>query len=250
MSFTAYSFKDACEFLVCYLVKQAYGMTNVRAADQMIPTGGDGDEYATVRLMTSDADFGTFSRSYETEVYAAWSSTVAYLAGNRVTFSGHSYVCSLAVKGGAGPATDTAHWTLTTASTMDVETLDNCYTITTSIQFFRHAAPPLDAAGLSPHGLGAFDKASRLAVKLSGSAMLDLMGTMNMTLESSSLARNVAALVNSAYYEDRGSVDMTFTIPNRETELVNTFAIAGISLEFASPGQPAPETRTIEVTSP
>jgi hypothetical protein len=93
--------------------------------------------------------------------------------------------------------------------------------------------------------MGAFDKATRLATKLSGARMLELMDTMNMGLEESSPARNVAALVNGGYYEDRGSVDMTFTIPNRETELVNTFATAGISIQVAYPGRPSPDTETI-----
>jgi len=56
--------------------------------------------------------------------------------------------------------------------------------------------------------------------------------------------------VNSAYFEDRGSVDFTFTIPNSETLLLNTFASIGVTLEFASPGQPAPDTRTITVAQP
>jgi hypothetical protein len=247
MSFVANSFKDACEFLVCYLIQQAYGMAanSVRPADQKAPTGGDGDEFATVRIMTSDSDFGSSFRTYQNEVYPAWDSTVAYVAWAKVTRNGNAYACSLAVTGGTGPATDTTHWTAIAASVQDVETLDNVYTFHASVQFFRHAAPALDSAGLSPFGLGAFDKATRLATKLSGTRMLELMDTMNMGLEESSPARNVAALVNGGYYEDRGSVDMTFTIPNSETELVNTFATAGISIQVAYPGRPAPDTATI-----
>jgi hypothetical protein len=252
VSFVAHSFKDACEFLVSYLVRQCYGMAanSVRPADQVAPTGKDGDEFATVRILSSDGDFGSSLRSYQDEIYPAWVVTTPYLAGAKVSSSGSSYVCTHAVTGGTGPAIDTGHWSTTSESVQTAETLDNLYTFVASIQFFRHAQPANDSAGLAKFGLGAFDKAARLMTKLASASMLDLMDQMNLSIEANSPARNVAALVNGAYYEDRGSIDVTFTIPNRETELVNTFAAAGITLEFASPGQPALDTRTFEETQP
>jgi hypothetical protein len=250
MSFVANSFKDACEFLVCHLIDQAYGTTNTRASDQVVPTGSDGDEYATVRIISSDADYGSAHKSFQSANYPAWSVAVTYAAGALVSVGANAYVCTLAVTGGAGPASDTTHWSATAQSTQIVETSDNLYTFTTSIQFFRHKTPAVDGAGLAQFGLGAFDKAARLVAQLGQQDMLDLMDVMNIGIDDNSPARNVSALVNSAYFEDRGSVDITFTIPNSETLLLNTFAAVGISLQFASPGQPAPDTRTITESQP
>jgi hypothetical protein len=249
-AFVANSFKDACEFLICYLVDQAYATTNTRAADQVMATGVDGDEFATVRIMSSDSDFGSSFKSFANARYPAWSATVAYTAGALVSVGANAYACTHAVTGGAGPAADTAHWSAAAQTTQTIETTENLYTFTTSIQFFRHKTPANDGAGLAQFGLGAFDKASRLATRLGQQDMLDLMDTMNLGIDGNSPARNVSALVNSGYFEDRGSVDFTFTIPNSETLLLNTFAAAGITLQFASPGQPAPDTRTITETQP
>ena len=252
MSFVANSFKDACEFLVCYLVRTAYAMpaNSVRPSDQKSPVGSDEDEYATVRIMTSDSDFGAATKTFQTAVYPAWDATLAYAYGALVTQGASSYLCIMAVTGGTGPSTDNTHWAPTSATTQAVEITDNLYTFATSIQFFRHAQPATDQIGLANFGLGAFDKASRLATRLAQEDMLELMDQMNLGIDANSPARNVAALVNSAYYEDRGSVDFTFTIPNSETLLLNTFASIGVTLEFASPGQPAPDTRTITVAQP
>lgn len=252
MSFIANSFKDAAEFLICYLVRTAYGMApnSVRPADQKQPAGSDEDEYATVRIMSSDSDFGTGTKTFQNAVYPAWSSATAYAYGALVTQGGNSYLCIMSVTGGTGPATDNTHWASTTPTTQAVEITDNLYTFVTSIQFFRHAKPATDSIGLANFGLGAFDKASRLATRLGQEDMLELMDQMNLGIDANSPARNVAALVNSAYFEDRGSVDFTFTIPNSETLLLNTFASIGVTLEFASPGQPAPDTRTITVAQP
>lgn len=209
MSFVAYSFKDACEFLVCYLVRAAYNMSanSVRPADQVVPLGSDGNEFATVKILSSDADFGTSNKSHVNDT--------------------------------------------TQGSTKLVETLDNRYTFTTSIQFFRHATPVNDSAGLAKFGLGAFDKAARLVTRLGAEDMLELTESMNLGIEESSPARNVSALVNGAYYEDRGSVDVTFTIPNSETILINSLATASVLLKLAQPGRARPDTATItaEVTT-
>ena len=201
MSFVPATFKDACEFLVCYLVAKAYSMTNVRPADQKAPTGSDGVEFATVRIMTSDSDFGRSFKSTKNDP--------------------------------------------TDGSTKVVQTLRNLYTFVCSIQFFRHAAPVNDSAGLAGFGLGAFDKAARLGNRLSQEDMLELSESMNLGIQSVSTARNVAALVNGAYYEDRGSVDVTFTTPNDETLLLNSIASAEVDLQFAQPGRPHPDHATI-----
>ena len=208
MSFKANSFKDACEFLVCYLVQTAYSMTpgTVRPADQVVPAGKEGDEFATVRIMTSESAYGAWSKGYKNDT--------------------------------------AAH------STKVVETVDQLYTFVTSIQFFRHALPANDGAGLAVFGLGAFDKAARLPTRLGQEDMLELLGRMNMSVAANSPARNVAALVNSTYFEDRGSIDVTFTIPNSETLLLNTIASVTATLKLAQPGRPLDtETITAEVTT-
>ena len=135
--------------------------------------------------------------------------------------------------------------------TVVTENLENRYTFQASIQFFRHATPANDSLGLSPFGMGAFDKATRLVNRLSQSDMLDLMGTMNLGIEASSPARNLAGLVDGARWEDRGSVDVTFTIMNSETLLMNLIERVTAELELAQPGQPYPDTKTItaEVTT-
>ena len=201
MSFIPSSFKDACEYLVCYLVRTAYDFPagRVRPADQAVPVGTT--EYATVRILTSDSDFGRSNKQY---------------------------------------VDDTAQ-----GSTKVKETVEKLYTFTVSIQFFRHATPANDGAGLPVYGLGAFDKASRLANRLSQEDMMALQGEMNLGLARVSSARNVSALVNSSYYEDRGQVDLTFTTPNAETLLLNSIAQATVDLQLAQPGQQHPDHRTI-----
>ena len=134
--------------------------------------------------------------------------------------------------------------------TVVTETLDNRYTFQASIQFFRHTTPANDSVGLSPFGLGAFDKATRLVNRLSQSDMLELMGTMNLGIEASSPARNLAGLVDGMRWEDRGSVDVTFTIPNSETILLNSIAHVTASLKMQAPGRPLVTTPiTAEVTT-
>ena len=126
----------------------------------------------------------------------------------------------------------------TADSTLEIETIDNRYVFHASIQFFRHATPANDAMGLSPFAMGAFDKATRLVSRLGASDMLDLMATMNMGIETCSPARNLAALVDGMRWEDRGSVDVTFTIPNSETILLNSIATVTASLKMQEPGRP------------
>jgi hypothetical protein len=127
------------------------------------------------------------------------------------------------------------------------ENLDNVYRFTTSIQFFRHTDPAVDTAGLSPFGLGAFDKAARLGVLLASAPMMDLQQQMGIGIEAMSPARNLSALVDGAIWEDRGSVDVTFVVVNRESVLLANVATAEVGLNVAEPGQPTPDTRTIEV---
>ena len=137
---------------------------------------------------------------------------------------------------------------LTAHSTREVETIENRYTFHASIQFFRHSTPANDAMGLSPFAMGAFDKAARLVNRLSETDMLDLMGTLNMGIETCSPAHNLAALVDGMRWEDRGSVDVTFTIPNSETILLNSIAIVTASLKMQEPGRPlVTKTITAEV---
>ena len=186
----ARSFTDALGWLVRYLVQQAYSLpaNSVRPANQKVPTGAEGDEFATVLLTSIDSDDGSYSVDYVPD-----------------------------------PAT---------GSTNVIETLDNIYRFTCSIQFFRHATPANDAMGLSPFGMGAFDKAARLGVRLSSSPMMDLMGRMGIGLEGLSQPRNLSSLMDGARWEDRGSVDATFTVENRESVSIATLGSLEVDIKF------------------
>jgi hypothetical protein len=119
-----------------------------------------------------------------------------------------------------------------TGSTNVIETLDNIYRFTCSIQFFRHATPANDAMGLSPFGMGAFDKAARLGVVLSSSPMMALMGQMGLGLEGLGPPQNLAFLMDGSRWEDRGSVDATFTVENRESISIATIGSLEVDLKF------------------
>jgi hypothetical protein len=204
------NFTDACAYLVRYLVRSAYSMpaNSVRPSDQPYPTGVEGGEFATVKIISQDADFGSWA--------------LEYTAGT---------------------------------TTSVTQNLDNLYTFVASIQFFRHAAPSqgaqtIDGAGLSPFGLGAFDKAARIGAMLSTEPMLQLMETMGLGLNTDGIdrARNVSALIDGAVWDDRGSVDVEFVIVNRESVSVATMALMSGSLKFA--GSSGLITQPIGVTSP
>lgn len=137
----------------------------------------------------------------------------------------------------------------TTGSTKVVENLDNVYRFTASVQFFRHAAPVVDGVGLPTFGLGAVDKAGRLEVRLASTALMALMERCGLGLEGSGDPIDVGALVHDAYWEDRGSVTLDFTIVNREQFLVESIASVTATLKVSEPGAAQPLTETIEVTS-
>jgi hypothetical protein len=137
----------------------------------------------------------------------------------------------------------------TLGSTQVLENIDNVYRFTVSVQFFRHADPGLDGAGQSPFGLSAVDKAARLAVVLSSSTMMELQERMGIGLEDASDARDIGTLVHSATWEDRGSVDLTFVIVNREQFMLESIGCASVSLEVQEPGQAQLTTATLEVVS-
>jgi len=136
----------------------------------------------------------------------------------------------------------------TAHSTKVYENIENNYRFTASIQFFRHATPAKDSAGLAQFGLSAVDKAARLDTVLGSDAMMELMERMGLGLEDSSAPRDVSALVDGATWEDRGSVDMTFVIVNREQFLLESFGSLTAEVRAASPGQTQPDTFPIEVT--
>ena len=202
------SFSDACNFCVRYLVRSAYGMAanSVRPSDQPYPTGIEGGEFATVKVISLNSDFGTWSTSCVQDP--------------------------------------------TLGSTKLIEQLDNVYNFVASIQFFRHSSPSVDTAGLSPFGLSAVDKAARLGVMISSSPMEQLMETMGLGLVDCSQPRNVASLIDGVIWDDRGSVDITFCVVNRESILVATYGTVDVGLQIQEPGRPALATQTIEVIAP
>lgn len=192
--------------MVRRLILTAYGMAadSVRPAGQAAPTGREGEEFATVKIIVGPtSDFGAVSTQWQDDP--------------------------------------------TSNSTKVIENLENVYRFTASVQFFRHATPWPDAAGISPFGLSAVDKAARLDAVLASEAMMQLMERMGLGLEDTSEPRNVGALIGGATWEDRGSVDLTFTIVNREQFLLESIASAEVTLEVQEPGKATLTTETIEV---
>lgn len=241
------SYVDACGLLVRQLIRQVYGYSTgaVRPAGQLAPTGVDGAEFATVKILSKAATDFAFARTYADYSYPAWSSTAAYAIGDKVTSGASAYACTTAVTGGAGPATDTTHWAVTAQSTKVTESIETIDSFTASIQFFRHALPANNTAGRAVFGMGAFDKAVRLEALLALSSNLELMDSLGLCLESVGNPTNVGALVDGATWEDRGAVDVTFTVSNAETALVETIASAEIDLWLQQ--QTGTDHRTIEV---
>jgi hypothetical protein len=186
--------------------------------------------------------------------------TAYSMAANSVRPAGQAYPTGdemsefATVKIITGPTADFGAWSVTYEddptlhSTKVLEDVENVYRFVASIQFFRHASPVKDAAGHAKFGLSAVDKASRLDTVLASSAMMELMERMGLGLEDSGAPRDIGALVDGAVWEDRGSVDMTFVIVNREQFLLESFGSLAAEVRVASPGQTAPDTFPIEVT--
>lgn len=250
MTARSYNYSDAVGFLVRYLIRSAYSMTDgsVRPANQAHPTGKPDAEFATVLILDDDGTIAGSIRRTENYTYPAWASTTAYAVGDKVTVSSVAYACGVAVTGGTGPATDTTHWAVTTQSTQVEETLDVYHEFTASVQFFRHSAPAPDGVGLAPIGMGAFDKASRLQSVLMLSPNMELMESLGLMFLGASPARNLAGLVNGAIWEDRGSVDLYFGCSTAESVLLATFASAEILLKAQWPSGHV-DSQTIEVPS-
>jgi hypothetical protein len=187
--------------------------------------------------------------------------TAFNMAANSVRPSGQDYPTAAeatefaTVKITKGPVGDFGTQAITTYddptahSTKVVEDIERGYTFTASIQFFRHALPAPDSAGLAPFGLGALDKASRLESVLGSSSMMELMERMGLGLQGSSEPIDVAALIDDARWEDRGAVTLDFVIVNRETFLIESIASADVTIKVAEPGATQPTTEILEVTS-
>lgn len=246
----ARTYEDAVGFLVRYLVRNAMGMpaNSVRPAKQAHPVGTPAAEFATVNIISDEGDLASACRRTANYTYPAWSVATAYTVGTKVTHNGSAYVCTVAVTGGAGPATDTAHWSATPQSTAVQETLDVWHTFTASVQFYKHADPAADTAGVMPFGLGAFDKAARLQSVLMLSTNMETMQKLGLMLLGASPARDLGALVDGANWEDRGSVDLYFGCSTTESVLLETIASAEVELKSEWPGGRI-ETQTIEVPS-
>jgi len=133
-------------------------------------------------------------------------------------------------------------------STKVSETLDVYHEFTASVQFFRHATPRCDGEGISAFGMSAFDRAARLQSLLMLSTNMELMEKMGLMFLGASGARNLSALVDGAYWEDRGSVDLFFGCNTSETVLLETMATAEIALKAQWPGG-REDDLTIEVPS-
>lgn len=137
---------------------------------------------------------------------------------------------------------------LTDSATTGVltETIYQDSLIVASVQFFRHASPGLDGAGISRQGSKAFARASTLGLLLQARSSIALMESMGLGFRSASQARDLSELAGPTY-EDRGSVDLTFTIMNAETFTVASVATAVLDIKFQTVGGDLQET-TLEVT--
>lgn len=134
----------------------------------------------------------------------------------------------------------------TPGSTKVVEHLYGIHKFTASVQFFRHTLPGVDGAGTANQGSGAFDRACRLPHLLCLSPSIDLMTRMGLWITSNSPARDLSTLASGSTYEDRGSIDLTFVVVNRESVELETLASASMDLFSQWPGGRI-ETNHLEV---
>lgn len=243
------NYLDAVGFLVRYLVRSACGMAanSVRPANQAYPTGDENDEFATVLITNDEGSPSGAARRAVNYQYPAWNVATAYTIGTKVTYQGLAFVCTAAVTGGTGPATDASHWAGTTQATQVTETLDVWHEFMASVQFFRHALPAVDSVGVAAIGHGAYDRAARLQSLLMLSTNMELMQRFGLVFRGASPARNLAAVVNGTW-EDRGGVDLFFGCCTSESVLLETIATAEIGLQAEWPGGHI-DTQTIEVPS-
>lgn len=135
----------------------------------------------------------------------------------------------------------------TTNSTKVVEDIQNNYAFTVSVQFYRHANPSTDSSGMASFGLGALDKAARLETLLGSTPMMELMERMGLGLQGSSEPVDVSALIQDSRWEDRAAVTLDFVIVNRELVLIESIALADVTVKVAEPGASQPTVETIEV---
>lgn len=136
---------------------------------------------------------------------------------------------------------------VTPHSTRVTESIDTYHEFTASVQFFNHSAPTVDDAGIAQAGMGAFDKAANLQSTLMLSTNMELMERLGLGFLGASPARNLAAIVDGGFYEDRGSVDLYFCCFNRISTMLETIATVEVDLKAAWPSGHI-DNRTIEVT--
>lgn len=130
---------------------------------------------------------------------------------------------------------------------MVTETRAVFHSFTASVQFFKHANPAPDAAGISPFGMSAFSQAARLPMMLTTPNAKILADELGLAFISATPARNLAALADEIW-EDRGSIDLDFVVENPETALINSLQVAQIEFRHLAPDGVV-TTHTIEVTS-
>lgn len=142
-------------------------------------------------------------------------------------------------------------WAASTTEIDDVdpsarnEAIEVPQVFTASIQFFR--SPDADAAGIAKQSTAAFDRARRLPTLLQSQANTRAMAEMGLGFESASTARNLTKL-SDAIWESRGSVDIRFTVIDREIFGINTIASVPLTTELQGPGGTV-QTTTIEVST-
>jgi hypothetical protein len=218
---------------------------NVQPAGQPAPDPDEQSEYATVKILTARLADGGFARMYANETYPHWLGTAEYKAGEKVTYEADYYICTLDVTGGGPPVTDPVHWAPTTAPTKVIERIEAIYTVSASLQFYCHSGPNPgtgNATGVFP---GAFEKASRIEAILALSSNIELMDSLGLGLVNVGTPTNVGALVSDPVWNDRGSVDLTFTVSDVETNLVESIATVEFDLSFQN--QVGIDHKTIKV---
>jgi hypothetical protein len=129
--------------------------------------------------------------------------------------------------------------------TLRNEALEVPQVFTASIQFFR--SPNADAAGIAKQSTAAFDRARRLPMLLESQKNTVVMATMGLGFESASTPRDLTKLAD-AIWESRGSVDIRFTVIDREIFRINTMTSVPLTTELQGPGGTV-QTTTIEVST-
>jgi hypothetical protein len=97
------------------------------------------------------------------------------------------------------------------------------------------ASPSDNASGLAKPSSESFDRARRLPALLNLAPQVELMQTMGLGFQGASRARDISGVTDSAW-ENRGSIDLTFQVINREAVALAVIESASLGLQVQEPG--------------